>query len=77
MGWNVLEVEVTFLRRHLTEPDFLAVYVIIFQYRGMGKAIELGETKWYYVFPKVISKTKPLIRDFINNKINSRKKYDY
>ena len=45
MGWNVLEVEVTFLRRHLTGPDFLAVYVIIFQFRGMGKAIELGETK--------------------------------
>ena len=45
MGWIVLEVEVICLRWYLTEPDFLAVYVIIFLFRGMGKAIELGETK--------------------------------
>ena len=43
MGWIVLEIEVTCLRRRKAEPDFLAVYVD--QFCGMDKAIEFGETK--------------------------------
>ena len=48
----------------------------------MGKAIELGKivqnlTKWYNVSTKVISKTKLLMRDFINRKSYFAQKHDH
>ena len=75
MGWIVLEVgfKIDALDRSRLSLTSLQFKCIIFHFCGMGEAIELGETvqnltKSCNILPKVISRTKLLVRYFINSK---------
>ena len=75
MGWIVLEVcfKIDALDRSRLSLTTLQFKCIIFQFCGMGEAMKLGETiqnltKSCHISTKVISRTKLLVRYFINSK---------